>query len=114
MTYVDELESDFSVFHGLDIWVESFSRLMRLAPRMPAYNGALRHLLEAEARGPADLPVPGMPAPSAVMADDGDTPPDVIEQLWRRSIVADYQSRGFQVDGIEEISADEMRAMLDG
>jgi hypothetical protein len=116
MTHVDDIESDLSRFHRLDIWSVSFHRAMRLARKLPAYRGALWWAMEGERQATSATPQPSLSTSYPQPVDnsaDGDTPPEVVAALWQKAIVSDYQDRGFQVDGIESISADEMRSMLD-
>lgn len=106
---MDELESDFSVFHGLDIWSVSFARLLRLAPRLPAYRGALHDRLLADrdrVTAPAELPT-GNPQPV-----DGDTPAHVVEQMRQQAIVQKYQAMGVQVTGIETVDDSTMERLV--
>jgi hypothetical protein len=119
MSYVDDIEIDFAVLLRVDdFWCRPADWILRFAGRLVAYRGSLWSAMERDAAAPAPAPVTGLSTayPQAVdgSADDGDTPPDVVAALWHQAIVKDYQNKGFQVDGIEQISADEMRAMLDG
>jgi hypothetical protein len=118
MSYVDDIEIDFAVFLRVDdFWCRPADWILRFAGRLVAYRGSLWAAMERDAAAPAPVPVTGLSTgyPQAVDSPaDGDTPPDVVAALWQKAIVADYQDRGFQVDGIEQISADEMRSMLDG
>lgn len=117
MTYVDELESDFSVFHRLDIWGVSFARLIRLAPKLPAYQGALRLAMErdAERAGAATAPVPAAELSTdhpQVVDSSADTPDYVVAQLQQRALAAQFESMGVHVTGIEPISDDEMERLV--
>lgn len=115
MTYVDELESDFSVFHRLDIWTVSFARLIRLAPRLAAHSGSLALAMSRDTeRTAVPISSPELLSVHLPEASSGDTPPEIVEQRRQQQIAAYYQSRGFQVDGFAEISADEMRSMMNG
>lgn len=116
MSYVDDIEVDFAVFLRVDdFWCRPADWILRFAGRLVAYRGSLWSAMERDALESA--PVYGLSTayPQAVDSPaDGDTPPDVVAAMWQQAIVKDYQGKGFQVDGIESISADEMRAMLDG
>lgn len=118
MSYADDIEIDFAVFLRVDdFWRRPADWILRFAGRLVAYRGSLWSAMERDAMTSASAPVTGLSTAYPQAVDnpaDGDTPPDVVAALWQKAIVADYQDRGFQVDGIEQISADEMRAMLDG
>lgn len=48
LVYLDEVESDLSVFHRIDdIRAVPSSRFYRLAEQLPHYDGAVRHVLTA-------------------------------------------------------------------
>lgn len=115
MSYADDIEIDFAVFLRVDdFWYRPADWILRFAGRLVAYRGSLWSAMERDAAAPAPT---GLSTGYPQLVDssaDSDTPPDVVAQLWQRAIVADYQGKGFQVDGIESISADEMRSMLDG
>ena len=117
MTYVDDIESDLSRFHRLDLWSVSFHRVMRLASKLPAYSGALALAMNRDARppGPATAP-PRERAPSTGYAQpvDGDTPPEVVERMRREALVKQFQQRGIDVTGFREISSDEMERLIRG
>lgn len=116
MSYVDDIESDFSVYHRVDdFWCRPADWILRMTGKLVAYGGALALAMSREDRPPAiapSMPVPELSGTPAV--NDEDTPPDVVAQMWQRAIAADFTDRGFQVEGFQEISSDEMRAMLDG
>lgn len=119
MSYVDEIESDFSVYHRVDdFWCRPSDWITRFAGKLVAYQGAL--WLAMQKAEPVDQ-TPVQPAylstgyPQAVDSlESGDTPPEVVAALWQRAIVSDYQEHGFEVDGIEEISSAEMEALFHG
>lgn len=110
MSHVDDIESDFSVFHRVDdFWCRPSDWIMRMTSRLVAYNGALAVAMTNEKQHAVEPPyIP--PLPTA--RDDFST--DDVERLWSQHLIANYRERGFDVTGIEEISPDEMRSMLDG
>lgn len=113
MTYVDELESDFSVFHRLDIWAVSFARVIRLAGKLPAYRGSLYLAMERDAERTAAAPAAQLSTGYA-QAVDGDTPPEVVERMRQESMLARFRERGVDVTGIEAITDDAMERLVNG
>jgi hypothetical protein len=115
---VDALESDFSVFHRIDMWVTSMATLMRLAPKLPAYGGALA-LAIGQSERPAAATAPpevstGYTQPVHTPAAPDDTPPDVVASKWAEHLVAKYRSMGVEVTGIQPIGDDEMERLVSG
>jgi len=113
MTYVDDIESDLSRFHGLDLWSVSFARTMRLAGRLPAYGGALAHAMAADAK-PSAAPSPEPSTGYAQAVGSGDTPPEVVERLRQEALVRQFQKAGIDVTGVREVSSDEMERLIRG
>lgn len=123
MTYVDDIESDLSRFHGLDLWSVSFARAMRLAGRLPAYGGALAHAMTVDARPPSPEPSTGYPQPVGNpdiqrggfgAHAERDTPPEVVERLRQEALVRQFQKAGIDVTGVREVSSDEMERLIRG
>ncbi len=111
LTYVDDLESDFSVLHGLDFWTMSTARVMRLAPKLPAYEGSLRLAMARDAdRAPTTEAGLSTSYPQPV--DNGDTPAHVVEQKRQAAMLAQFQAMGVEVTGVETISDDEMERLV--
>jgi hypothetical protein len=126
MTYVDDIESDLSRFHGLDLWAVSFARVRRLAGRLPAYDGALAQAMLAAEKGPAEVRAQAVPAepstayPQAVGSRvqrggfgahaEQDTPDAVVAQLWDQVRRKEYPN----ATGFREVSADEMERLING
>lgn len=100
--YVADIESDLSVFHRVDeVDRLTIARYLALAPRLAAYQGALRaRLATSETTASGTPSVRGVP-----MAADGvgDTPPEVVAQLKRTALGARY---GVDPAAIETVSAD--------
>jgi hypothetical protein len=117
MTYADDIESDLSRFHRLDLWSVSFARVMRLAGRLPAYGGALAQAMSTETAQPvaATAPVSEVaPSTGYPQAVDGDTPPEVVERMRQEALVRQFQARGVDVTGFREVSSDEMERLIRG
>lgn len=117
MTYVDDIESDLSRFHRLDLWSVSFSHAMRLAGRLPAYGGALAQAMSTAAAQPARTTAPVAESPVSVPfgdqpMDTGDTPPEVVERLKHDALVRQFQQLGVDVTGIREVSSDAMERLI--
>lgn len=111
MSYVNELESDFSVFHRLDIWSVSFSLLIRLAPRLPAYQGALRLAMErdaahTEAHRSTVSPSTGLPQ----VVDS--TPDHEVAAMWQQALAQKYHGMGVQVSGFEQVDDSTMERLV--
>jgi hypothetical protein len=81
--------------------------IMRLAPKLVVYGGALQLAMGRDADAPQSAPVAGTPAstgtPQAV-----DTPEDVVRQLRQQAMVAQFKAMGVEVTSVEQISDDEM------
>lgn len=76
LDYLDEIESDLSVFHRVDDPMQiSSSRYYRLAERLVHYDGALRHVLATEREGQPAVAVQqeGPPLPEGAVVVDLDT-----------------------------------------
>jgi hypothetical protein len=102
--YVADIESDLSVFHRVDDADQlTIARYLALAPRLAAYQGALRaRLATPESSGT----VAGTPSVRGVpLAADGagDTPPEVVAQLKRAALGARY---GVDPAAIQTVSTD--------
>lgn len=101
--YVADIESDLSVFHRVDdANALTIARYLALAPRLAAYQGALRaRLATPESGTSAGTPsVRGVP----LAADGaGDTPPEVVAQLKRAALGARY---GVDPAAIQTVSTD--------
>lgn len=66
--YLDDIESDFSVFHRVDdVWSMSGPRFFKLAWRLPAYQGVMQARAVAESeRSPVERPFEyGQPSSAA-------------------------------------------------
>lgn len=88
--------------------------LMRLAPKLPAYGGALALAIGQEKKQDA-VPAQQLPTGSAQpVYDSGDTPPEVVAAKWAEHLVSKYQSMGVEVTGIEPISDSEMERLVSG
>lgn len=83
--------------------------VMRLAPKLPAYGGAL-----AVAIGQGERPdTPAVPAqaayhPPAAASTDGDTPDHEVAQMRQRAVLAQFQAMGVNVTKMEQVSDDEL------
>jgi hypothetical protein len=109
---VDDIESDLSRFHRLDLWSVSFARAMRLAGRLPAYDGAVRQaMIVRKSEAPLSTTY-AQAVDSPVQHAEQDTPPEVVEQLRRDALVRQYQAAGIDVTGIREVSSDEMERLI--
>jgi hypothetical protein len=101
--YVADIESDLSVFHRVDDADQlTIARYLALAPRLAAYQGALRARLATPESGT----VAGTPSVRGVpLAADGagDTPPEVVAQLKRAALGARY---GVDPAAIQTVSTD--------
>jgi hypothetical protein len=99
--YVKDVESDLSVFHRVDdVDQITIARYLDLAPRLGAYEGALRRRLAAPVSSPGVETVRGVP----LAADGrGDTPPEVVAQLKRAAIAARH---GVDPAAVETVSTD--------
>lgn len=63
LDYLDDLESDFSVFHRVDDMRQMPARrFLVLADRLVHYEGAFRAVVKAEAEAAANAPVPATKA----------------------------------------------------
>lgn len=71
LEYLDDVRSDFSVFHRIDT-IEDLParRFFSLARRLPHYEGAMRHIAMAEAR--RDEPGVVTPEPEPVTQPGND------------------------------------------
>lgn len=115
MTYVDELESDFSVYHRLDIWSVSFHRVMRMASKIVVYGGAVALAMERDARTEQTTPYPELPTQRSTAVDNsGDTPPEVVEQLKQQAMLTTMRARGVEVTEVQRITDDEMEGLVNG
>lgn len=115
MSYVDDIEVDFAVFLRVDdFWCRPADWILRFAGKLVAYRGSLWAAMERDAQPPVAATALGPTGLSTAYPQAVDSPADDIEAMWDRAILADYRGKGFDVDGIERISADEMRGMLDG
>lgn len=115
MTYANELESDFSRFHRLDIWSVGVHRVMRLAPHLLAYHGATRlaAMNERSAGTRAQIPAE-QPTGYPQAVDNGDTPEYLIEQKQREAMIKQFEARGVHVTGVREISPEDMERQING
>jgi hypothetical protein len=102
--YVGDIESDLSVFHRVDIVDQlPIARYLALAPRLAAYQGALRARLAeqpAAPQGAAQATVRGVPLAAGA---HGDTPPEVVARLKREALASRH---GVDPASIEVVSTD--------
>jgi hypothetical protein len=87
--YLDDIASDFSVFHRVgDITVMPGPAFFRLAPRLSAYAGAMQaRALEARDEQPSR-------EPQARGASSGASEQQQFEPATRASLMADSSLRG--------------------
>lgn len=100
--YVQDIESDLSVFHRVDdVDRLTIARYLMLTPRLSAYDGALKAKLGNRTHyAPPPAEIRGVP----LAADgQGDTPPEVVAQLKRTALAARY---GVDPASIETVSTD--------
>lgn len=90
--------------------------IMRLAPRLVVYGGALRVAMERDSAGAATAhyEAPAERSPGYPQPVDGDTPPEVVERLRQEALVRQFQRLGVDVTGIREVSAGEMERLVNG
>jgi hypothetical protein len=101
--YVQDIESDLSVFHRVDdVDQLTIRRYLMLAPRLSAYEGALRAKLKHQPQRAAVAPSELRGVPLAADGQ-GDTPPEVVAQLKRTALAARY---GVDPGIIETVSTD--------
>lgn len=99
--YVLDVESDLSVFHRVDdVDQLTIRRYLDLAPRLSAYEGALRRRLSADVPAQGAETVRGVPLAAA---EQGDTPPEVVASMKRQALAARY---GVDPSAIETVSTD--------
>lgn len=100
--YAQDIESDLSVFHRVDdVDQLTIRRYLMLAPRLSAYEGALRAKLKDQPQRTSPPPeVGGVPLASD---GQGDTPPEVVARLKRTALAARY---GVDPGTIETVSTD--------
>lgn len=101
--YVKDVESDLSVFHRVDdVDQLTIARYLDLAPRLGAYEGALRRRLAAPEpdAAPEVATVRGVPLAAG---GHGDTPPEVVAALKRQALAARH---GVDPSAIETVSTD--------
>jgi hypothetical protein len=99
--YVQDIESDLSVFHRVDdVDQLTIPRYLMLAPRLSAYDGALRAKLRNQ---PAQRPPAEMRGVPLAADGSGDTPPEVVARLKREALAARY---GVDPASIETVSTD--------
>jgi hypothetical protein len=94
-----------------DIWALPMSRLMRLAPRLPAYSGALALAMSRSAERTTAQAETSSDYPQAI---SDDTPEHVVAQLRQRAMLTQFETMGVEVTGIEEIDDDAMERLVNG
>lgn len=80
--------------------------VMRLAPKLVVYGGALAlAMTREEPAAPAvELPT-GCPQP---VDNAGDTPEHEVERLRQQAMLRQFRSMGVEVTGVEPVSDDEL------
>lgn len=117
---MDEIESDFSVYHRVDDFERRASDwIIKFAGKLVAYRGALWLAMErdegqheAAPTAPVFGPSTGFPQAVDNSAAGDDTPPEVIAQLQRQALVATMQATGVKVTGVLEIGDSEMERLV--
>lgn len=105
---LDEIESDFSVFHRVDdMYALSASTFFARFRMLSAYGGAFARSLASEAA--AQLHTQGATS-SPQRAVDGDTPPDVVAAMQRQALERMYADHpSILAGGIEVVSDEQFR-----
>jgi hypothetical protein len=80
--------------------------VMRLAPKLPAYGGALALAIGRAEKTPAPLAEPSTDYPQAV--HNGDTPAHEVERMKQQAMLAQFRAMGVEVTGLEPVSDDEL------
>jgi hypothetical protein len=81
--------------------------VMRLAPKLPAYGGALAVAIGQGERAES-VPAQAAYHPPAAAPTDGDTPDHEVAQMRQRAVLAQFQAMGVNVTKMEQVSDDEL------
>jgi hypothetical protein len=81
--------------------------VMRLAPKLPAYGGALALAIGRAEKAPAASSVElSTDYPQAV--HNGDTPAHEVERMKQHAMLAQFRAMGVEVTELEPVSDDEL------
>jgi hypothetical protein len=81
--------------------------VMRLAPKLPAYGGALALAIGRAEKEPHTSVVElSTDYPQAV--HNGDTPAHEVDRMRQQAMLAQFRAMGVEVTGLEPVSDDEL------